>query len=367
MAQVVNSENLVEFISTGKVAEFKPPEAPKPDAAKANGEAADTKAQGSQAKDSKGEAQGSTVQPRAGDGTFQSPSGEKSPAEKSKDGQAAPKPAADDDSDPDGEGLTEHARRVIAKKHRRQKEAEEFARERDADAAAERRRADALQRQLDEQRGGAKSGDGPASGDGTGNDPKRPKQEDFKTVGDYTEALTDYLVEKKAKEAGETAKRQNAADRAKAQADEVTSAFVTRQDEFKKATPDYEEVVGESELNVPNAGMQYIVESEMGPQLAYHLAKNPDVVERLSKLSPARCVAELGKLEVRLEDAAKSKDPPNKGDPAPQNARQVSRAPAPIQPLNGDAATAVHKDPSQMSFQELREFRKAERAAGRRV
>lgn len=230
MAQVVSSENLVEFISTGKVAEFKPPEA-----AKSADPAADPAAKSGEtgAKKNGADAAGS-VQPRSTDGTFASPSGEKSPSEK---GTAAPQPAVDGDSDPDGEGLTEHARRVIAKKHRRQKEAEEFARERDADAAAERRRADGLQRQLDERHGGSKSGDGPATGAGT-DDESEPKPEDFKTVGEYTRALTKFLVDKKAREAGEANSRQSAADRAKAQADEVTSAFVTRQQDFMKATPD---------------------------------------------------------------------------------------------------------------------------------
>lgn len=370
MAQVVTNENMMELITTGKVAPFKPPEAAKPDGDKAAGTDPGAKPDAVSAKSSNGEAKAGSVQPRDAGGKFRSPSGEQSPSEQSKDGPAAPQPAVDDEKDPDGEGLTEHARRVIAKKHRRQKEAEEFARERDADAAAERARADALERQLNELRGGkAKSGDGPAAGDGK-DDESEPKPEDFKTVGEYTRALTKYLVDKKATEAGEANARQSAADRAKAQAEETTTAFVKRQSEFMKATPDYEEVVGESELDVPSAGMQYIVESEMGPHLAYHLAKNPDVVERLSKLSPARCVAELGKLEARLEEAAKGKPngeaKPN-GETREQPTRQVSRAPAPIQPLNGgDAATPVHKDPSQMTFQELRAFRIAERAAGRR-
>lgn len=357
MAQVVNSENLVEFIQTGKVPEFKPPEAAKAEGDKPAGDAG-AKPAAKSGDDGKGVA---SVQPRSSDGTFASPSGEKSSSE---NGKAAPQPAVDE-SDPDGEGLTEHARRVIAKKHRRQKEAEEFARERDADAAAERRRADGLQRQLDEQRGGSKSGDGPATGAST-DDESEPNPDDFKTVGEYTRALTKYEVAKAARTASEASTRQSQQDRQKAQADELGATFAQRCSEFEKTTPDYEEVVGESELIIHNAGMQYIVESEMGPQLAYHLAKNPDVVERLSKLSPARVIAELGKLEVRLEDAAKSKEAP-KGDPAPQATRQVSRAPAPIQPLNGDAATPVHKDPSQMSFQELRAHRLAERAAGKRV
>lgn len=359
MAQVLSSENLVEVMQNGgKAPEFTPP--PKADKdiplkVEKTTVIAEPREIGKPSSD------GTTVQPRATDGTFQSPSGEKSPPE-SKEGKAPPQRA--DDKDPDGENLTEHARRVIGKKHRQMKEAEEFARTRDADAAAERARADYLQRELDELKG-SKSGQGPAAGEG-GSDPDEPKPEDFKTVGEYTRALTKYEVAKAAKAAGEQGARQSAEDRAKAAAEATTQAFVQRQEEFKQATPDYEQVLEDSELDMPNIGMQYLVESEMGPQLAYHLAKNPDVVNRLASLSPSRVIAELGKLEARLEDAAKVKDPP-KGEAPTQQTRQVSRAPAPIQPLNTDASTRVHKDPSEMSFQELRAHREAERRAGKRM
>lgn len=343
MPNVVTSDNIVEVIANGgKAPEFKAP-----DAKPAEGKAAPDS--------SKNPNDGTTVQPRRADGTFDSPTGEK-PADK---GKAAPQPAVDDD--PDGENLTEHARRVIAKKHRKQKEAEEFATQEGRRALTAEARADALQRELDSLKGGKKSGDGPASS--TDDDPKRPKKSDFETVGDYTEALTEYLVEKKAKAAGEASKAQSEQDRAKAAAEEIAGTFATRQQEFMKATPDYEEVVGDSELDIPNAGMQYLVESEMGPRLAYHLAKNPKEAERLSSLSPTRVIAELGKLEARLESDAKPKEAP-KGDPAPQNTRQVSRAPAPVSPLNGESATAVEKDPSQMSFQELRALREKQKQSG---
>lgn len=369
MPNVVSSENLVEVMANGgRAPEFKPPEgAKKTDVQVTADPAAKPTADVTPSAKSEPAKTGDAGQVRGADGRFTSPSGEKSPSEQSKDGQAAPQPAVDDD-DPEGENLTEHARRVIAKKHRRQKEAEEFARQRDADAAAERARADSLQRQLDERRGGSKSGDGPATGASDADDAE-PKPEDFKTVGEYTRALTKYLVDKKAKEAGEAGARKSQQDRAREQAEETASTFATRQTEFSKVTLDYEEVIGDSELNIPNAGMQYLVESEMGPQLAYHLAKKPDVAERLSRLSPARVIAELGKLEARLEDA-KTVAKPNGDKPngeaadTTQTPRQVSRAPAPIQPLSGDAATPVNKDPAQMSFQELRAFRQAE-ARGR--
>lgn len=347
MAQVVSSENLVEVMSNGgRAPEFKAPEGAKHSSVEV-----------------KPSSDGATVQPRAADGTFQSPTGEK-PSEKSKDGKAAPQPAVE--HDPDADNLTEHAKRVIGKKHRQMKEAEEFARTRDADAAAERARADALQRELDSLKG-SKSGQGPATADSS--DPEEPKQEDFKTVGEYARALTKYEVAKARREAlaaGEAAKQQTLQDRQKAQAQESINAFVERREAYVEAHPEFEAALSKSDIEIPDAGMQYIVESEKGMELTAHLMQHPEVVERLSSLSPSRVIAELGKLEARLEDAGKSQDPP-KSEPTSQQTRQVSRAPAPIRPLNTDAATPVQKDPSQMTFQELRAHREAERRAGKRM
>src|SRR6266404_2724047 len=315
MAQVVTNDNMVEFIQTGKVAEFKAPDAPKDDKPATS--------------DSKTE-----LNPRAADGTFQSPTGEKSPEEK---GKAAPQPA---DDDPDGANLTEHARRVIGKKHRAMKEAEEFGRDEARRAIAAEARAEALERELSSLKG-TKSGQGPAAGEGD-----EPNPDDFKTVGEYARAVATYEVAKAAKAAREAGKQHNEQSRQQAEAEEIGANFVKRRAEFEKAHPDFEEVLDGSPLIIPDAGLQYIAESEIGPELAYFLAQsgNKETAERLSKLSPSRCIAELGKLEARLEEAAKVKDPP-KGEPPTQSTRQVSRAPAPIQPLSGDAATPVKKDP----------------------
>lgn len=344
MAQVVTNENMVEFIQTGKVAEFKPPEKQEaPPTTEVNGKT-----------DSNTE-----LPPRDADGKFQSPSGEKSPPEK---GKTATQPA---DDDPDSANLTEHARRVIGKKHRAMKEAEEFGAEEARRAIRAERRAAELEQQLSElSKGSSKSGQGPAAGEGF---PEEPNPDDFKTVGEYTRALTKYEVAKAAKIAREAGKQHNEQSRQQAEADAIGAAFVERRAEFEKTHPDFEAVLEDSPLVIPDAGLQYIAESEIGPELAYFLAQpgNKETAERLSKLSPRRVIAELGKLEARLEEAAKAKAEPTKGTPPAQPARQVSRAPAPIQPLSGDAATPVQKDPSQMTFQELRAHRMAERKAGK--
>jgi hypothetical protein len=172
-------------------------------------------------------------------------------------------------------------------------------------------------------------------------------------VGEYTRALVKY----EAKKAGEVGRAKAAERHQQQQANELASTFAERQEAFMKATPDYEDVVGGTDLEIQDDAMQYLVESEVGPQLGYHLAKNPDEVSRLRKLSPSRRIAELGKLEMKFE---KKPDPPNKQDQGAS--KEISKAPAPIAPLEAKT-TPVLKDPSQMSVSELREFRRQEALA----
>jgi hypothetical protein len=332
--QVVTNENMQEFIQNRSVPEFKPPVEAKTEEKPAAPVTTETKTE-VKAEPAKGEP--TTERPRGEDGKFLKT-------------EEVAKAAEDKvESEDDGADLTGPIKakidRIVAKKHRAMKEAEEFGREEWRARAAAEQRAEALQRQIDELKG-TKSAGPQSDGD-------EPKPEDFKTLGEYTRALTKYEVS----QAREQGLKAHAQAQQKAQADERVTTFAQRQDAFKAATPDYEDVIGSTELNVPNVAMQYMVDSDFGPQLAYYIAKHPDEVTRLSKLSPPRMIAELGKLELKFE-----KKPEAAATPAPAQSANTSRAPAPIQPLDGKT-TPVTKDPATMSFAELREHRMQERRA----
>jgi len=72
---------------------------------------------------------------------------------------------------------------------------------------------------------------------------------------------------------------------------------------------------------VPISGhvVDALMDADAGPALAYHLAKNPAVAERLNAMTPTRAAIELGRLETTLAAPATK---------APSN------APEPIKPLN---------------------------------
>lgn len=313
--QVVTSENFQQLVETGKVEDFKPPETPKVEAEPVKADAVD--------------------QPRGDDGKFVA----KTPEVKADDAAKA-----EDDEDKD---LTEHVRRKIGAKHRQMKEAEEFAEQQYNERKAAERRAEKLEQELTEFR--TKSRPAPAEDNGP------PNPDDFKTVAEYTDAPTDYKLEKKLAEY-----RQNEA--ARTQQEAAAKMFNAHQERLAKAMkeiPDFEEITS-IDVNLPPHISQHIVESDMGPLLGYHLAKYPEERDRIFKLSPVRAVAELGKLEMKLEKPAKVD-----GEKPDARVTSISKAPTPITPLDGKS-TPVQKDPAKMSFQELRAWDKERRAARRR-
>ena len=64
------------------------------------------------------------------------------------------------------------------------------------------------------------------------------------------------------------------------------------------------------ELPLTPSIAQALIDSDAAPQLMAWMASNPDDIERISKLSPARQAAELGKLEARLSAPKLTKEPP---------------------------------------------------------
>lgn len=100
------------------------------------------------------------------------------------------------------------------------------------------------------------------------------------------------------------------------------------------------------ELPLTRPIVEALVDSDAPAKLMAHLAANPAEVERIAKLSPARQAAELGKLEAALPKAPKT-----------------SKAPDPIgDPTARGNTTTTPTDPSRMTNEQYREFRKKQGA-----
>ena len=91
---------------------------------------------------------------------------------------------------------------------------------------------------------------------------------------------------------------------------------------YAEELPDFAEVVGGVDIPMSQETLQEIVESDMGPKLAYHLAKNPEEAHYLDTLGPQARTRFLTRLEMRLESSpimAPSKAPITKAAPTPNS------------------------------------------------
>ena len=70
--------------------------------------------------------------------------------------------------------------------------------------------------------------------------------------------------------------------------------------EARKTLPDWDEVMANNQVPALEDTAQFLLMSDVGPQLAYHLQKNPSEHQRLNSLPQMRRLAELGKLEDKL-------------------------------------------------------------------
>lgn len=176
----------------------------------------------------------------------------------------------------------------------------------------------------------------------------KPKAEDFDSYDEFTEALTDWKLAEK--------DRAQAAARDRAQAEEAHKAVVGKWQEraavVKKANPDYEKVL-DSAADVPIPGYveAALLESDLGPEIAYHLAKNRKELERIVALSPASAGREIGKIEARLESRPATPKP------------TVSKAPKPVKPVQGSragTAPSVYDDELAADFNAWEARRRAD-------
>jgi len=140
---------------------------------------------------------------------------------------------------------------------------------------------------------------------------EKPDRNQYADPDDYVEALAEW----KAEQAVAKVQQQQAYQAA---SNARQSAWQAREAEAVVALPDYAAVVRDNQTPVAPHVVEALLDSDNGPHLVYHIAKNPDVAARLNAMTPTRAAIELGKLETVLTAPA---------------VKQPSNAPAPITPI----------------------------------
>jgi hypothetical protein len=158
----------------------------------------------------------------------------------------------------------------------------------------------------------------------TANVDDKPKAEQFNDAYEYAEALAEWSAEKALKDR-EVAEQQRKAEEER---QKVAENWNTKVKQARKAMPDFEDVVSNSRVVVSDAIRDAILESDVGPQILYHLASDDDYANSVAKMPAIKALKEIGRLEAKYE--AEKEKPKEKA-----NAVAQSKAPAPISPLKG--------------------------------
>lgn len=200
--------------------------------------------------------------------------------------------------------------------------------------------------------------------------PKEPVPQDFDDYGAYVKALTRFNAEAIAKEAIDQDRAQS---RAQTESERKAQQWGERKTELGKAIPDLEATLAASEVQIANFIGEQLLDSEIGPQIAYHLTKNPELAAKLNAMTPVQAAKEIGKLEAQLtKPAAATPAPAAPADPgtvtpappAPasntQN-RRVSAAPPPMKPAAPGRSTQA--DLAKVGMDEYVEIRRAQGAS----
>ena len=173
-----------------------------------------------------------------------------------------------------------------------------------------------------------------------------PTPDQFDDYSKYVKALTKWETKQAvAQTMQERAQQQQVQTRAQ--------TFEQRMAEARKNIPDFQEVVGSADVPLADHIGEAMQESEHGPALAYHFAKNPDVLLRLNAMDEKAANREIGRLEASF--AAKAAAAPA----APT--KKVTQAPAPAGTL-GTQGRATTPALANASMEEYMAQRKSQGA-----
>lgn len=215
-----------------------------------------------------------------------------------------------------------------------------------------------------------------------------PKVEDFATYEEYTKAVAKWTLAldraERQSEIDKAVETRLKADRDRQKRNEMDLTRTQMQERYRENEAqarekyeDFDDVINDPDLRASDTMLEQLLGSEIGPEIAYYLGKNPETCKRLYSMgNTSLALKEFGKVEAKVEASLSSAAAPTaaRGNAADKAAPSVAppaevkptakvpvvtKAPDPITPVGTGQATAV-VDPSQMSYRDFREWRNAQ-------
>lgn len=116
-----------------------------------------------------------------------------------------------------------------------------------------------------------------------------PQLEQFETFEEFERANIRFEL-----------KQELAAEREQQKQRAALTTFQEREAAVRASKPDFDTVARNPSLPITPTMAQAIWESDVGPEVLYHLGSNPQEAARISAMSVARQAAEVGRIEAAL-------------------------------------------------------------------
>lgn len=152
----------------------------------------------------------------------------------------------------------------------------------------------------------------------------KPKESDYEVYSDYLEALSDWKVDVKLRqrEIEQATRAQRESQKSAQEREAARQAELIENGESK--FDDFEDVIKADRNEYSRAAYLSMLESDIGAELLYHLATNPEEGKRIAALPAFAQAKEIGKLEDKL---------------LAKPAKKQSNAPEPIKPVTSGKAS----------------------------
>lgn len=160
-------------------------------------------------------------------------------------------------------------------------------------------------------------------------EPVEPKEKDFGTYEEYQAADRKYLRELARWEGRQETRRLDTERTAQAEKSTVEKNWNERVTAARAKHADFETIAKEIPFNQTAAA--FILDSEVGPEILYHLGSNRELAERIKGLTPIQTARELTKIESTLQTPAPAATPapgPKRVPSAPAPPSEVGNRPA---------------------------------------
>lgn len=174
-------------------------------------------------------------------------------------------------------------------------------------------------------------------------DPYMPQREQFQSEGEYFMALSDYRDQRRHEAVVMQERQQRAKQHEVAFQTNLKEAIEVGKEKYKDFEERTDYILYGDGFPSNRAMAEAIVVSEYKDDILYFLGTHVKEAERIANSNGVIAAKEIAKIEMRFASRKKS---------------NITKAPAPLNPVTGGKGSALHGNPEKMGMDEFREWYK---------